>query len=968
MPFNREQFIAAATAGKVEQLQEQLNQQDIDIRAKLKEVVQGDLTIAEEAFVAATQNMTADKAKDYLDVLAILFRRLNEDERKKIKESDRFRLTTEQLAIKVDGKPLVRIAAEEIDDNRSYCEVVEFLLNKGAAVQDLADIKLPFNNEELPLPVYLSRVRYANYINLLGVLVEKGIELSDPLPVFRALAVRQQWPGVEAILRRNLLDLRQHGSVMLYVVVNGGGWIIAQRFLQQGVRYQAQSNPAPEKNILKVALNAANNRPQNEANADSDQTTMVTVIDSLFKTATPAERQEALQHAKELKRLPASVNSIINDYFDITAFESAVMRQNLPAIAAQLNRKSDVDVNVHLSSCGNAKAWMLNNNNVKGLEILIKAGAKLDPEGDLFAAAKDDRLDVFKFIYESKPVSMDLQQRLLLQVIKTGQLKVAQYLIIEKGIKPLPPIQELAQDIIAAAKQYATHGQAVHLDKINQRYEPNSASSLEASNHQLAIAKLILPLAESVFNPDVFLNAAYNGNVAVMQAELLKNSKDINCRLLPDGRSALHLVIQNEALDAAKKLEVVQFLLANDADPNTKDADANTPLREVVRGNYAGIVAALLDKGANPNIENKDHSTLENYSRDLKDEAVEVRLKQALASMPRVPYELPMFNRKELEYKCLSLKDPQKVREALQKPGVDLYWVSQMAPYTPLLLQIVEGWRNAAYGDAAKLYEIIQILIEHGAVPTQADQKGITAITVLDFSGGYQSDADKQKLKKLLNENKEAALAKRKAWEQEQKRIAEEREAAKQAFEERLKREITEANDKQKLPAKLTVVDKTPVPDTKAMVKSPAEEQSTASSTVWKVLGLIALGLLGVGLIGIGVASFGIIPNVTLATIGLGIVTSQMGIASLILGALAVSTTVVMSAWMVLSNDELPGVEKQPLLQPEKPAKQSVAVATSVADVIRTTSHPANVFSSKAATGQPESGQTYKKLVPTAQL
>ena len=118
--------------------------------------------------------------------------------------------------------------------------------------------------------------------------------------------------------------------------------------------------------------------------------------------------------------------------------------------------------------------------------------------------------------------------------------------------------------------------------------------------------------------PNKFVQALWDGDLK-LAGTLLANSCDINQGYEPTGWTALHFVVENNALESAK------WLLERGAKPNQKDSSGWTPLLLAIdmEGDCGGqewvksgtspypaeMTVLLLRWGANPNVRSNSGET-----------------------------------------------------------------------------------------------------------------------------------------------------------------------------------------------------------------------------------------------------------------------------------------------------------------------------------------------------------------------
>ncbi|MDA7676478.1 ankyrin repeat domain-containing protein, partial [bacterium] len=121
---------------------------------------------------------------------------------------------------------------------------------------------------------------------------------------------------------------------------------------------------------------------------------------------------------------------------------------------------------------------------------------------------------------------------------------------------------------------------------------------------QILITIAAVVLAEAGF-ADAIHDAAYNGNIAVVRAELNKNV-DVNAKDA-DGNTPLDMAIWGEYT------EIAELLITNGADVNLIDEEGYTPLDKALTGNYDEMAAVLHAHGAvsteNSSVDNRYNRT-----------------------------------------------------------------------------------------------------------------------------------------------------------------------------------------------------------------------------------------------------------------------------------------------------------------------------------------------------------------------
>mmetsp|Transcript_26385 Transcript_26385/g.50122 ORF Transcript_26385/g.50122 Transcript_26385/m.50122 type:complete len:236 (-) Transcript_26385:133-840(-) len=124
---------------------------------------------------------------------------------------------------------------------------------------------------------------------------------------------------------------------------------------------------------------------------------------------------------------------------------------------------------------------------------------------------------------------------------------------------------------------------------------------------------MVLVLLKGGANPNLELeDGSRLLHRAAAQGRLQCAGELLNSGALPsfaDWRGDTPLHVATKATLVNSEPHMVQLLLDHDADPNAPGEGANTPLHYAARGGCHSIVAALLEAGADPLLQNEFHAT-----------------------------------------------------------------------------------------------------------------------------------------------------------------------------------------------------------------------------------------------------------------------------------------------------------------------------------------------------------------------
>ena len=127
-----------------------------------------------------------------------------------------------------------------------------------------------------------------------------------------------------------------------------------------------------------------------------------------------------------------------------------------------------------------------------------------------------------------------------------------------------------------------------------------SEELLEAIPHQVYVGDTALHVAAAAFWP-------------ALTSHLLEGGADVSAANRR-GAQPLHYAVDgipgSRSWDPGAQVEVIETLLALDADPNAQDKNGTTPLHRAVRNRCAAAVARLLEAGADPDVRNRRGSTV----------------------------------------------------------------------------------------------------------------------------------------------------------------------------------------------------------------------------------------------------------------------------------------------------------------------------------------------------------------------
>ena len=104
------------------------------------------------------------------------------------------------------------------------------------------------------------------------------------------------------------------------------------------------------------------------------------------------------------------------------------------------------------------------------------------------------------------------------------------------------------------------------------------------------------------------LRKAVKCNNITEVGRVVQEGADINCRLMEDGRTALHITSING------NMEIIKFLTENKAQVNIQDIKGRTPLHLAAKYNQVEVVKLLLERGANKEVRDNSDKVAKDYA------------------------------------------------------------------------------------------------------------------------------------------------------------------------------------------------------------------------------------------------------------------------------------------------------------------------------------------------------------------
>lgn len=159
----------------------------------------------------------------------------------------------------------------------------------------------------------------------------------------------------------------------------------------------------------------------------------------------------------------------------------------------------------------------------------------------------------------------------------------------------------------------------VDIDARDQAGDTSLISAARTGNKEVVEALLKRHAEVNPQNYDgrsALISAAEHGHTAILES-LLKASADPNSHTTYNGKTALMLAAANGYLDC------VQTLLQSPIVVNEQDARRWTALMYAAWGGYDDIALALVEHGADPNLENDEHHTAANVASHQGNKGIE---------------------------------------------------------------------------------------------------------------------------------------------------------------------------------------------------------------------------------------------------------------------------------------------------------------------------------------------------------
>ena len=183
---------------------------------------------------------------------------------------------------------------------------------------------------------------------------------------------------------------------------------------------------------------------------------------------------------------------------------------------------------------------------------------------------------------------------------------------------------------------------------------------------------------------------------------LIANDVDINGKTYNEGKTALHLCVENGRLDAC------HILIAAGADTNAKDYNNSTPLFAAL--DNPEMLLLLLSSGANVNVFNNDNMT-PLFLAVVKNNV------GACIQLIRKGADINICNHKGITPLIYSIYENQsELVKVLIENGADVNMKS-IQGLTPLMCAVIMNNLNT-----------VQLLIDYGADINTVSNKGLTAI------------------------------------------------------------------------------------------------------------------------------------------------------------------------------------------------------------------------------------------------
>ena len=183
---------------------------------------------------------------------------------------------------------------------------------------------------------------------------------------------------------------------------------------------------------------------------------------------------------------------------------------------------------------------------------------------------------------------------------------------------------------------------------------------------------------------------------------LIANDVDINGKTYNEGKTALHLCVENGRLEACR------ILIAGGADVNARDYSNSTPLFAAL--DNSEILSLLLSSGANVNVFNNDHMT-PLFVAVVKNNV------GACIQLIRKGADINICNHKGITPLIYSIYENQsELVKVLIENGADVNMKS-IQGLTPLMCAVIMNNLNT-----------VQLLIDYGADINTVSNKGLTAM------------------------------------------------------------------------------------------------------------------------------------------------------------------------------------------------------------------------------------------------